>query len=97
MFDNAIFRLLSDEVEKTKRAYEGAKENFWAVAGKPRELPRIPTGLPHPDGSELIRRAVAQENFARKAHIEAIMRLNQYLLDGTIPEDVRVKSGRKTK
>jgi hypothetical protein len=91
MVDEGIFALLLARVEEAKRRHLGAKERFWEVAGKSRELPRIPTGLPHPDGSELIRQAVRDETLALKAHIDAMMQLNRYLLDGTVPDEVRAQ------
>jgi hypothetical protein len=92
MVNEELFAFLLEHVEETKRLHHEAKQKFWAVAGKPREAPpRLPTGLPHPDGSELVRRAVAEETFTMKAHIEAMMRLNRYLLDGTIPPNVPEK------
>lgn len=97
MVDEEVFALLLAQVEETKRAYRDAKERFWEVAGKPREMPRIPSNLPHPDGSELIRRAVSEERYAEKAHLQAMMRLNRYLLDGDIPEDVLQRLGRSQK
>jgi hypothetical protein len=59
-------------------------------------MPETFTGLPHPDGSQRIRKAIAEENFARQAYIEAMARLNRFLLDGKIPDDILVKLGRKT-
>jgi hypothetical protein len=98
MVDEAIFALLRAELEQTKAAYHLAKENVWAlVAGNRREWPKVPAGLPHPDGSQAISRAVAEENFAQIAYIEAMTRLNRYLLEGTVPEDVLEQLRRKTK
>jgi hypothetical protein len=91
MVNEEVYALLLAEVEEASRAHNAARDNFWRIAGQPRELPRFPTGLPHPDGSELIRNAVREENFARQSHVEAVIRLNRYLLDGRIPEDMPEK------
>src|SRR5215469_14702463 len=92
MVDDEIFAFLLEQVEETKRLHQEAKRKFWAIAGKPREVPsKFPTGLPHPDGSEAVRRAVADESFAMKTHIAAMMRLNRYLLDGTLPDNLPEK------
>ena len=96
MIDEDVFSFLLAKVEETKKAHQEAKKNFWAVAGKPRELPKVPTSFPHPDGNELMRSVVAEENRALKAHIEAMTRLNQYLLNGTLPDEVPAQF-RKTK
>jgi hypothetical protein len=92
MVDEEVFGFLLDQVEETKRLHQDAKRKFWAVAGKPRDMPsRLATGLPHPDGGEIVRRAVAEESFAMKTHIAAMMRLNRYLLDGTLPDNLPEK------
>lgn len=96
MVDEAVFAVLLAQVEETKLAHREAKERFWAAAGKPRELPRLPPGRAHPEGSESIRQAVSEERFAEKAYIEAMMLLNRYLIDGSIPDDVKERLGRKT-
>jgi hypothetical protein len=90
--DAEVFKFLAQQVEETRTVYEVAKQRFWEIAGKPREWPT--TDLPYPDGSDLFRRVVAHEKFAMKVHVEAMMRLNRFLLDGTVPDDVREKLGR---
>ena len=65
MVNEAVRGLLAGEVEEAKRAHKAAKEACRNVADQPLELPRIPTGLPDPDGSAPIRDA-------------AILRLNRF-------------------
>jgi hypothetical protein len=92
MFDQRVFSALKEELESAKQRHEEAKEQFWRVGGSPRELPRrFTAGVPEPDGSLILRKAVAAEIEARTAHLEALKRINEYLLHGTIPEDVRQK------
>jgi hypothetical protein len=81
MIDGNVFAVLLDQVEAAKRIHKEAKQRYWDVV-KPR-----PRGIPPPDG-ELIRRIIADENRALNAYLEATMRLNRYLLDGTIPDDL---------
>jgi hypothetical protein len=88
--DEEVYTFLVRQAEETKRAYEDAKQRFWEIAGKPREWPT--TDIPYPDGSQLFRRVVAHEKFTMKAHVEAITRLNRFLLDGTVPDDLREKA-----
>jgi hypothetical protein len=90
--DNEVSGYGSICVEESKRAYQDAKRNFWEIASKPREWPT--SGLPHPDGSDLFRRVLAHERFTLKAHVEAMVRLNRYLLEGTIPADVQARLGK---
>lgn len=98
MLDEAIFALLRAELEETKAAYQAAKEYVWAVvAATQREWSRVPVGLLHSDGSQSVSQAVAEEHFAQTAYIEAMTRLNRYLLEGAVPEDVLEQLRRKAK
>jgi hypothetical protein len=90
--DAEVFACLLREVEETKRAHEDAKQLFWEITAKPREWPTH--GLPNPDGSQFFRRVVACEKYAMRAHLAAMQRMNQFLMDGTIPDDVREKLGK---
>jgi CDGSH-type Zn-finger protein len=83
--DPDILAALLAKVEETKRAYEKAKDAFWTVAGKS-------TRLPHPDGTHRVHGVVAAETFALKSYTQAVQQLNRYLLDGTIPDEVRPKA-----
>lgn len=89
MQENVILATLREQFEDAKERHRCAKEHFWEVAGRPRHLPRIPTGLRHPDDSDVIRKAVAEEAQARRAHIDALVRLNQFLISGIIPDDLQ--------
>jgi len=91
MFDQRVFSALKDELERAKQRHEETKEQFWRIGGSPREVPRFTPGVPEPDGSLVLRRAVAAEIQARSAHLEALKRVNEYLLHGTVPEDIRQK------
>lgn len=89
MFDQRVFSALKEELESAKQHHEEAKEEFWRVGGGPRELPRFTAGIPEPDGSLILRKAVTVEVDARGAHLQALKRINEYLLHGTVPEDIR--------
>jgi hypothetical protein len=95
MIDPDIYSLLHSHIEETKLKYQQARERFWCVAGLRRRFPMTPNGRAHPDGSELMRRVVAEESRARNDYIESRSRLSRFLLAGTIPDDILV--GRKTK
>jgi hypothetical protein len=43
----------------------------------------------YPDGSVRFRRVIAHEKATLNTYIEAITRLNRFMLDGTIPNDVQ--------
>jgi len=65
MIDDDILSHLVAKVESCKRRYQKAKDDFWAVVGKP-------TDMPHPDGTQRIHAVIATEKYALNAYIEAI-------------------------
>jgi len=89
--DDSIFQTLKQQLEAAKKRHDGAKENFWKVSGRPGERPGASADMPHPDGSLLVRKAVSEEIKARGEHLEALMRLNAYLIHGTVPDDLKKK------
>jgi hypothetical protein len=50
---------------------------------------RIPSGLPHPDGSQRIKNASAKLSVAREQMMKAHHRLNDFIEHGTVPEDLK--------
>ena len=96
--DLAIHCALKRELENTKQRYEAAKLHFRDVTAHSGELIRYTAGMPESDGHQILRNALHEENESRSAHIEALMRLNDYLLNGTIPEHLqeKKKSGQGT-
>lgn len=97
MFDQRVYNALKEKLDKAKQRHEEAKEQFWRVGGSPRELPRLGAGIPEPDGSLILRKAVAEEIEARNAHLAALKQINEYLLNGTVPENLREKSRAETR
>ena len=92
---DAVRILLMEELEDAKERHREAKEHFWEAAGKPRRLPRTYSGLPDMD-SDLIRRALALENEAREVHLNALIRLNRFLIEGVVPGDLREREAPAT-
>ncbi len=91
--DEWVYAALKLELESAKKRHQEARERFWKIVGKPRELlPRAKAGVPHPDGSQMVRNAAAQETHARKEHLEPLIRMNEYLIRGTIPEHLQKKT-----
>jgi hypothetical protein len=43
----------------------------------------------YPEGSVRFRRVISHEKAALNAYIEAITRLNRFMLDGTVPDEVQ--------
>ncbi len=79
--------LLEDILATTARMNE-ARRGFDLVMG------HFPSGLPHPDGSQQIKNASRELEFARKEMGRAHDRLNDFLNSGTIPQDLKRAVGR---
>jgi hypothetical protein len=78
--------LLQEFVEATARV-NAASEAFIAVMGD------VPSGLPHPDGTQRILNASSELSAARKEVMKAHTRLNDFLGQGIVPEDLKQASG----
>ena len=75
-------RLYRELHEATQRA-DRATEAFTAVASK------IPSGIPHPDGTQRIHNAAHELNAARDAMMKAHHRLIEFLETGAAPDDLK--------
>jgi len=75
--------LLEKELEARKRELETAAEVFNET------IRDVPSGLPHPDGTQRIRNAARNYAAAREQHLEAFTRLNNYVVDGAVPDDLK--------
>lgn len=75
-------RLHQQFVTATERAKE-ATESFDAA------IRDIPSGLPHPDGTQRIHNASRQVSVARIEMMKAHNRLNDYLNRRIVPEDLK--------
>ena len=74
--------LLKALEEATERA-DDASDVFLAITGE------VPSGLPHPDGTQRIHNASHELSVAREALMKAHRRLNDFLERGTVPEDLK--------
>ena len=74
--------LLLDVAESTARA-DTASAEFKVV------ISSIPTGIPHPDGTQRIHQASHNLSNARKDLMQAHSRLDNFLSSGVIPEDLK--------
>ena len=84
MREQTVIRsILVTEAERTKVAYEQARRDFKAITDD------IPTGLPHPDGTDRIRSAGTSYRSTLNAYALAVRQLNAYAVDGTIPDWLR--------
>ena len=77
-----IVEILRAEVDRTHAEYDRIKQDFRLLAAD------IPSGLPHPDGMQRIQNAARAQSFAMDAYEAALMRLNRFLISGTVPADL---------
>ena len=82
----SIFELLQAEVELASASYTKAKEDFWRISAE------LPTGFPQQDGGQLIENASRAQTEAMIAYTKDLRRFNEFLLNGTIPEEIQVHS-----
>ena len=75
-------RLTQEVAAATERA-DAANAAFHAL------MRNLPSGVPHPDGSQRLQNASRELTTARQAMMEATLRLNDFLNHGTIPEDLK--------
>jgi len=81
--DEQVRRLLTEQrIVATVRTNAALRE-FNDVMGQ------LPTGLPHPDGTQHIQNASRKLIAARKEMGRADKRLNDYLSRGIVPEDLK--------
>jgi hypothetical protein len=78
--------LLQAATEATERVHE-ASEAFSAI------MADVPSGLPHPDGTQRIHDASRKLAEARKEMMKAHLRLQGFLSQGIIPEDLKQSGG----
>ena len=80
-----IPRILRDEVNRARTAYENAHTEFKAITTD------IPSGIPAPDGALRIRNAGAKYRDTMEEYNQALDEFNVFIKNGTIPE--RLKEG----
>ena len=74
--------LIQDLTEATARAH-ASSEAFSAI------MTDVPSALPHPDGTQRIHNSSRELSAARKEMMKAHARLNDFLSQGIIPEDLK--------
>jgi hypothetical protein len=78
-----IHEILRDEFEAAKRRMNSASTKFNAVVRD------IPSGLPHPDGTQRIHNLSRELAEAREKLAAAIRRLNDFVSYEVVPEDLK--------
>ena len=75
-----VREILRQEVLETTATVNAASDEFNSL------LSAIPSGVPHPDGTQRIHQASRKLSVARKEMIRAHSRLNDFLSRGIVPE-----------
>jgi hypothetical protein len=75
--------ILRQKLRLAELAFEAAKIELKEVTSD------IPSGLPHPDGAGRIRNAGIAYRSAVGRYCFALSQFNEFLINGTIPEDLK--------
>lgn len=78
-----VHEILKDEFETAKRQMNLASQRFNEVVRD------IPSGLPHPDGTQRIHNVSRELADAREKLAAAIARLNDFVSREVVPEDLK--------
>jgi hypothetical protein len=79
----SIRRVLADDIAKATARVNNASQTFFEIMGQ------IPSGFPHPDGSQPIHNVSRELSTARKDLMKAHTRLDDFLKTGIVPEDLK--------
>jgi len=85
--DNSILSTLHRDLEIATERAKAATAAFDAVTSE------IPSGIPHPDGTQRIHNASRKMSQARVGLMIAHNRLNAYLERAVVPDDLKQGSG----
>ena len=84
-----IMKILQDDVTCAKQQSDDANRAFDDV------IREVPSMLPHPDGVQRIKNVSRDLALSHNKLNEAVERLNDFMLHGTIPQDLQRKSSKK--
>jgi len=84
-----IRHLLEDEFEAAQQRRIEASKRFTEV------MDDIPSGIPHPDGTDRIHQASREYKDSREAASAAMKRLSDFMIRGVIPDDLDRKPAAK--
>jgi hypothetical protein len=74
---------LRNDLEIARTRLTVSRTAFQAV------IAAVPSGIPHPDGSQKIVNASKEHGAALEALLAAVKRYNGFILRGTVPEDLK--------
>ena len=84
-----ILHTLQEDVRTAKQRLDAAMEKFDAV------IQESPSALPHPDGVQRIHNAARVLNHAREEYVQAYVRLNAFVAEGIVPDNLKKRVGRE--
>src|SRR5579859_7447552 len=85
--EHQILNVLRQDLQVATVRASAATAAFEAVTSE------IPSGLPHPDGTQRIHNASREVTIARMEMLRAHHRLNDFLNAGVVPEDLKQGRG----
>lgn len=83
MVSKSIQNILADQITQATARVTQVTQRFLEVVGQ------VPSGLPHPDGAQLIRNVSRELFIARKDMMTAHERLDNFIKHGIVPEDLK--------
>jgi hypothetical protein len=81
--DQPVLNILRRDLQAAEERASAATAAFNAVIGD------VPSGMPHPDGTQRIHNASRERSQARAGLMIAHNRLNDYLARGAVPDDLK--------
>jgi hypothetical protein len=75
----SILLALRQELQAARKRAETASAHFDVV------LKNVPSGVPYPDSTRRIQKASSEYARTQRAALDALMRLNDFLIHGTVP------------
>ena len=81
--EHRILNILQQDLQAATERSKAATAAFDAVAND------VPSGIPHPDGTQRIHNASREVTIARMEMLRAHHRLNDFLNAGVVPEDLK--------
>jgi hypothetical protein len=87
MRDTLVLSILHRDLEVATERASAATAAFDSVTSE------IPSGIPHPDGTQRIHNASREISQARVGLMIAHNRLNDFLSRGVVPDDLKQGSG----
>jgi hypothetical protein len=77
-----IMKRLREDLVSAQQRHNAASEKFDRI------ISEVPSGVPHPDGTDRIFQASREYSQAHKEVLDAFVSLNNYLIHGTVPPNL---------